>query len=296
MACINYLTNNTANWTGERVAIKLMPGRYAGDDFSALGSSTINADIIGTSKESTIIAPLGRSIHLPSGMNLRNVTIDGVYVNIDHTVNSGIYDSKVIASPTEDYYAAIEAGWQTISNFTMDNVEILAWAGSIGLNGTNSNDTLTLKNIKIVAMIPGAGHITILYPGSNLPIKFSNVSFTGPGSTAFNFVLCNNTNFILENINIESGYTSAFSGYGSSNMRVKVTNSNLNAQTLIASDSVDNVETTIDNSYIGSASGINSSVKISNSKINGSVPPSNGMLKIVNSFDTNYDAIPNGQY
>jgi len=295
MACINHLTSNSTNWTGERVVIKVMPGRYASEDFSALANSTqLNVDIIGTSRESVIIAPTGGDTHLPSGTNLRSLTFEG-NINIDHTVDAGIYDAKLIQAPAYNGHV-VSAGWQGIRNFTMDNVEIVTWEAAIGLWGNQFNDTNVFRNLKIVAMTPNqSGHIAIVYPSAT-PYKFSNISFYGQGGTCFLFVQNTNTTINLDNIRVEGEYLNGISIWqGANNLNVNVTNSRLNVQALISGDSA-SINTTFNNTFISSLASILGSVKINNSQINGAIPPSNGMLKIVNSIDMNYDLIANGQY
>lgn len=295
MACINSITNNTANWSGERVVIKVMPGRYVSEDLSALASSTqLNVDIIGTSRESVVIAPTGGDTHLPSGTNLRSLTFEG-NINVDHTVNSGIYDAKLIHAPAYNGHV-VSAGWQGIKNFTMDNVEIVTWEAAMGFWGNQFNDTNVFNNLKIVAMTPyNSGHISIVYP-SSIPYKFTNISFYGQGGTCFNFVQNSNTTINLDNIKVEGDYINAISIQDyASNLNVNVSNSRLNTSVLISGAST-SINTTFNNTYIRSLTNILGSVKIANSQINGAIPASNGQLTIVNSFDTNYALIANGQY
>jgi hypothetical protein len=295
MAFINYVTNNTANLEGNRVAVTIMPGRYDGEDFSALnGSSLLNIDIIGSGKNNTVIAPVGSIMRLAPGLYLKNLTVDGS-VEISHTHDAGILDSRLIAQ-----YAAAIGGGYSAKNLTFDNIELISYMNSIWLIGEENGTSITFNNIKVIPQVPWAGVIAIVYPGPT-PIRFSNVTFVGQGGSLFEIIRNTNTTIYLDHINVEGSYDNAVVlQEGSNNVNVKVSNSNLNVTNLTAlgwtPGPVQGTETTFDNSTISNITTVVGNVKIGNSKISGAIPSSNGSLKIVNSYDANYNPIANGQY
>jgi hypothetical protein len=305
-AAIDAIGQNTANYTGERQAILVMPGRYE-EDLSLFwdNQQTFNVDIIGASRTGTIIVPTSNAFYdfgtfllIPSGMYLKNLTFNGIILT-HHAKNAGVIGADVVSSSI-----AFHGGWQTIQNFVIDdvNIETLAGGQAIGFWGNSENDTLRFNNIRIKR-----GYIVITYPISSKTYTFSNISFTGGNSdTPIFYVWNGNTNtpepkFILNNITTDGSY-----GYGvlfnnTTASKISIVNSKIDvSKDLInGSPSAGNVVSII-NSDIALVSSNQGSapagtLNIGNSRI-GTIIPNSQSIKLINCFDGNFDAIANGLY
>jgi len=312
-AAIDYIGQNTNSYTGERQAILVMPGLYE-TDLTLFGPGVpFNVDIIGTSRTGTIIRPVGGtyfsqySMTIPSGMYLRNLTFQGL-IDVSHSKDAGVIGVDVVVAPpavgNRDQLAGFTDGWQTIRNFTIDDVYIETVVGStaISLWGTGENDTLRFNNIRIKG-----GNIQIVYPITSKPYTFSNIYFSGgsPDQPLFNISWANiNTlgpKFILTNITSDGSYGYGFYMGNSSTSKISVMNSKIDIITDLYTgvSSSDNVMTVI-NSDIAIASNTRSSnpvgsLSIGNSRI-GTVIPSGQSIKLVNCFDGNFEPYANGLY
>ena len=302
------LTQQGPNWLGERQAILVMPGIYE-EDLSVLNDYTcngqrgcsapaVNVDIIGASRSGSIIALVNNNIYdspqgsmqLRSGMYLKNLTVEGV-LNVSHAQNAGVIGSDVLTP-----WIAFYGGWENIKNFTIDDVYIDPVGNpAIGFWGTGENDTLKFNNIRI-----NNGYILLIYPITEKPFKFSNITFTGNSATMFTAWYANSNapsaTFNFDNISLDGTYYNAFNISGSAAVKINVTNSKLNNYTaLLADTNPGNNELAINNSVLSIASSPGSSVKIGNSQI-GTIQPGSGAIKVVNSYNANFDPYNNGQY
>lgn len=299
-----------ANWPGERQAILVMPGRYE-EDLSLLNDNacsgrrdcsapSVNVDILGASRTGSVIALMNNNIYdspqgsmqVRSGMYLKNLTVEGV-LNVSHAQNAGVIGSDVLTP-----WIAFYGGWENIKNFTIDDVYIdPAGNPAIGFWGTGENDTLKFNNIRI-----NNGYIIMIYPITAKPFKFSNITYTGnsPNNTMFTAWYANSNapsaTFNFDNLSNDGNYSGVFTILNSAAVKINVTNSKLNNySTLLSDTNPGSNEVAINNSVVSIASSPGSSVKIGNSQI-GTIQPSNGAIKVVNSYNANFDSYNNGQY
>lgn len=297
-------------WPTTRQAVIVMPGRYEEDlsileDRSCDGArnctkGSLNLDIIGASRTGTVIVPINDQfydspqsvINMPVGFFLKNLSIDGI-VTPNHTQNSGI-----IGCDIKSNWHAVSSGWENIKNFVMDDVNIEATNGhAILLMGNDANDTLKFNNITIKN-----ASIHVIYPISSKPFSFSNITFTGDYPAAAFRVWYGSNNvpaatFNFDNITIKGNYTHAFDIADSSNMTLNVTNSKLAVTDTLMTPNSGGANNTVNisGSTITNVSTPGTSVRIGTSKI-GTIVPSNGAIKVVNSHNDAFDPYANGAY
>lgn len=308
-AAINYIGQNTNTYAGERKAILVMPGTYT-EDFSLFSDDRqpFNVDIIGSSRTGTIIVPTNRPYYppydnndclfIPPGMYLKNLIFQGI-IYTAHASNAGVQNATV-SSPS----VGVVGGWQTINNFSLDDVTIETPVGqpAIGLAGTADNDTLHFNNIRIKG-----GYISITYPISSKPFSFSNISFSG-GTAQYPLFVTEQASantpdpkFIFTNITTDGSYGYGFGLSNTTTSAITVLNSKIDVTTNLyyGSSSSGNTMKVINsdlsvasNNQGGAPAG---SLSIGNSRI-GTLIPNNNSIKVVNSFDGNFNPIANGQY
>jgi len=315
-AAMNYLLQNTSNYSGDRQAILVMPGRYD-EDLGVLNSTdTFNVDIIGASRTGSIVVPVNYngygsyfSMKVPSGLYLKNLTFRG-FLHADHSKGAGIIGVDIVAlSPAEASayggvvnHAGIGGGWQTINNFIIDDVYIEPAAGdaAIALSSTGDNDTLRFNNIRIKG-----GYLVFGRPLTSKPYTFSNITFSGgtPDQALFYITASNldtpDPTFNFNNITTDGSYGYGFYSDYSSALKINVMNSKIAILNgLINGSNASNNVLSVLNSDISIASNNQGSdpignINIGNSRI-GTIIPNSNSIRTVNCFDGNFEPIANG--
>ncbi len=274
----------------ERNVIIVMPGYYE-EDFSSylVQGDSINVDIVGQSKTGSIIKTIGsgddwlnnQHIEVPSNMYLRNLTLKG-FVRFTDNTNAGITDSIVEAlSYSEAWFGIGLLG--SPSNITIENVVINAlWNGIATYGSFNNGDTVRLNNLQINMTAHDSGATGIYARPETSAIKLSNTVING----AYSGVRAVFGKVVLDSVTLKNSPVGLDAcTYGSS---VTIRNSVIDVplNNVCPGNSV-----TVENSTVTGFTG--GDVKIGASRVSGILPVTTS-IKYINSFDDNFDPIPNG--
>lgn len=291
--------------SADRYAIIVMPGIYA-EDFSFLNPWDVvryNIDIIGQSRTGTIIRPLNSygwsptMFPLADGLVVKNVTFEG---GVDI---SGSNDVSIIDSTIRTGAAAYGILSHSPTNVIIENITIEAASNGRGmfLYGYSKGSNIKLNNITIKLANGSSGIWVFPTGGYDDPVKITNLTITGVSSTGFgmSFFSYSSGAVELDNVSIEDTVnTFSYDPQQMGDIKVKATNCKFNnTGELVMGGGSNRLEINIDNSTIkNSITSTASPIKIGGSKITGSITSSNGQVKIINSYDGNYDPIQNGSY
>jgi hypothetical protein len=285
-----------------RYAIILMPGSYQ-ENFSFLNSWNVryNIDVIGQSRSGSIIVPTNNPwnnysnykscIRVSDGMVFKNLTVNGI-IDMSSTIDAKVVDVDVNGDAVPGDGVGIMSHYP--QKITIENVNITSSKGGMWLYHYYDVNNIIMSNIRINLTAPGVVGIWV-YPSEAIPLKFNNVTISGSTGLAFSFFSYESGLVELDHVTI-NGQLTPFGYDNSGTIAVNARYCNLNTTTSLLTNGVGNrnLSFTIDNSVISnSVSTLASPIKVGNSKIVGQILPSNGLLTTVNSYDGNYQPIPN---
>jgi hypothetical protein len=250
-----------------------------------------------------------------TGLFLKNLTVEGrVYFSSpfyggrdDDATNAGISNCTVRTTGTSTIYDHLGAVYISMnsSNVSIEDSSIDSDFSGIGLSYMYYPDTITLKNLTIRIASAHYANFGIsespygrYEPTTGKYLKITNVDVQGVGDSAI--LLASGSYAILDNVKISNKPNGISTGWYrgltlNGGSVVKIVNSKIQVPDTYAVGT-NGGEIQIDNSNIqGKIAESASTIKIGNSKLEG-VQLIGTTIKIVNSYDSNYDPIQNGTY
>ncbi len=281
--------NDLGTWCGSpsetnRCLLKIMSGIYVENVTAAP-----YVDIRGSSRSSTKIKG---TLTTSNDMILSDITVENDNWPALEIVsaNFSVYDSNIISHRYEKWAIGI---YNNDGNVTIENVFVLG--GGAGIYFFNSRGTVEISKTNIKAQSQGiGGHY---YGTAPVKVSFTNIGIAdaAPGVVGIYWY---GGGLSLDHVTIDTNNFAVrtFQGSGDS----KITCNNCSLTSLIC---VNDGDVYVNNSEVRGGIDVAAggtmpvSLSIGNSLITGSIfHGNNATIKIVNSYDNNYDPIPNGNY